>query len=49
MGTTLPSYDYGTTLPEITATFGVLGGIILIIFLFRPFYQRQFDNHRYHR
>lgn len=31
MGTTLPSYDYGTTLPESTATFGALGGVFLIV------------------
>lgn len=33
MGTTLPSYGYGTTLPESGTTFGALGGVFLIIFL----------------
>ena len=33
MGTTLPSYDYGTTLPESNAAFGALGGVLLIVFL----------------
>lgn len=33
MGTTLPSYDYGTTIPESTEIFGVLGGAFIVLLI----------------